>query len=216
MQHKFLLIIFDTIIISEKRDYDNQVWNDKRLIQLTALKVEELNRLLEIYGIIKWNINNRKDSTKENLINAILLYETMSLGGKQTQIMISIDDTYKTYYVQTICNFILVTKRHIGYEEIYTIKNNLSSLNANSEIIYDKGRFHMKSLNSENVINIYNDIKACRKAILFIESYHFYLKVLYLKYVFNEYEINDIIRNICFVYFERTLVGTLNIKCKLE
>jgi hypothetical protein len=50
--------------------------------------------------------------------------------------------------------------------------------------------------------------------MLFIESRNFYFKVKNLLDSFNG--INDIIRNICFVYFERTLNNISNIKFILK
>ena len=62
-------------------------------------------------------------------------------------------------------------------------------------------------------LSLSNDIEICSKAIFFLESWHFYLKVKDLLRLFS-YN-NDIIHYICFIYFQRTIGNLSNIRCKL-
>ena len=210
----------ELIVISETRDHDCQVRTKKRLTELKKLKIYEVEKIIENYGIIKWNVNPGENVTKEHLISGIILHEKMSLGNKQTQLIINIDNQNKSYFIETANKFILVTKKNIDNREIYNIRNNLRSKNSYSEIFYTqkdgKGQFGWKGFMKADSLSLVKDIKICRKAIIFIESYHFYLKVKCLLHVFNVNGIDDIIRNICFVYFERTLSNVSDIRCRLE
>ena len=73
----------ELIIISETRDHDCQIRTKKRLIELNKLNVNELDKIIDQYGIIKWNINPERNVTKEHLINGIILHEKILLGNKQ-------------------------------------------------------------------------------------------------------------------------------------
>ena len=202
----------ELIFISKSRDNDCSIRIKKRLTELNELKVAEINKILEMSGII----NPEKNSTKENSINDIVLHEKMLLGNKKTQIMITIDNKIKTYFVETSNNFNLITRKIIDNKEIYNVRNNLSYTKTHTEIIYekkDKEEFRWKGFPNEDNLSLIKDVRLCGKAMMFIDSYHFYLKVKYLSFISNEF--HDIIKNICFVYFERTLANISDLRCKL-
>jgi hypothetical protein len=82
------------------------------------------------------------------------------------------------------------------------------------KILYNKGRFSHDNRILQKDTNLYNDMKLCRESILFIEFLNLYLKVKYLLCLFDG--INDIIRNICYVYFENTISNISDLKYKLQ
>ena len=203
----------ELIIISKTRDHDCPIRTKKRLIELNKLNVNELDKIVQQCGIKKYNLK-LGNITKKDLINGIILHEKMLLGDKQTELTIKIDNQNKSYFIKTINKFILVTKKNIDYKEFYNIKYNLCCINSSTEILYDDGRFSCKEHILQNLTNLYNDMNICRKAIIFIESYYFYLKVKYLLDKFIG--INDIVLNICFVYFKRSLKNISDVNCKFE
>lgn len=211
------------LIISTKRDHDLN-FNKRRKIELNKLKMDQIHNLIKKYGITE--IHERK-ILKAKLIDGIILYEKMSLGGKQTQLEINIDGEIKSYFVETNNNLILVKKmntKNMGIintddTEIYDIYNYLFEPSISHKQIYrvdnknEKTRFRFNDCICKNKSSILEDVEICHKAICFIDSFYFYLKIKYLSGAFNE--INDIIRNICFIYFDRTLQNVSNIRCKL-
>lgn len=203
----------DLIRISQTRDHDCPIRTQKRLTELKKLNFKELEKIIEKYGIIRYRMIYGT-LTKEILIQGIISHEQILLGNKQTKIIINIDNQNKSYFIETISKFLSVTKTTIENEEFYNIKNNLCSAISEYKILYEKGRFSFNNHILQKHTNLYNDMKLCRKAMLFIESLHFYFKVKYLSYLFDG--INDIITNICFIYFERTITNISNLKCILQ
>lgn len=202
----------DLIIISRKKSNDCPIRTQKRLTELKKLNFKELEKIIDGYGIITHRLV-RGIITKEILIKGIISHEIL-LENKLTEIIINIDNQNKSYFIKTIRNFVSVTKRYLDDNEIYIINFNLCSAHSSMEILYNKGRFSYDNHILNKHANLYNDMELCRKATLFIESLNFYLKVKYLLYAFDG--INDIIINICFVYFERTLSNISNIKYILQ
>ena len=203
----------ELIMISKTRDHVCPIRTNKRLIELKKLKFDELEKIVQRHDIKKYHLTHTGILTREYLINGIISHENMLLGKKQTEIIID----SKSYFIETISKFILITKKNADNKEIYNIKNNLCSPTSSTEISYsEKTLFSFCNHILQKSTNWYDDMKICRKAILFIESYHLYLKIKLLLYVFNENEINDIIRNICLIYFERTLLGVYNVRCRFE
>src|SRR5436190_1513459 len=88
---------------------------------------------------------------------------------------------------------------------------------SNTEAFYKedgKTQFGWEGYMCQDNLSLSKDIKRCHKAIIFIESLYFYIKVKYLLSEFNG--VNDIIKNICFIYFERSFPKVANIRCKLQ
>lgn len=199
-------------IISRTKNHDCSIRTQKRLIELKKLNFKELEKIIDGYGIITHRLF-QGILTKELLTKGIISHEIL-LGNKQTEIIINIDNQNKSYFIKTISKYISVTKININNKETYMIINNLCSPNSYTEILYENGKFSFDNHILQKHTNLYNDIKLCRETMLFIESRHFYFKVKYLLYAFNG--INDIIKNICFVYFERTLSNISDIKYILQ
>lgn len=199
----------ELIIISQIKNYDCPIRTNKRLIELKKLNFKELEKIIERYNIITHRLIYGT-LTRELLIKGIISHEIL-LENKQTEIIINIDNQNKSYFIKTISNFVSVTKRHLA--EIYNINFNLCSASLSMEILYNKGRFSHDNHILQKDTNLYNDIKLCREVMIFIESLNFYIKVKYLLYAFDG--INDIINNICFVYFENTISNISDLKYKL-
>ena len=129
----------------------------------------------------------------------------------------NINNEKKGYFIETKNNFAIVTRKNINNIQIYDVQKGLFDFNTYTKFCYKeengKDRFGWEGYLGEDNLNLSKDIKRCHKAMTFIESLYFYYKVKYLTFLFNE--INDIIRNICLVYFERTLLNIYNIRCKL-
>lgn len=210
--------MLELIVISQTRDHDCEIRTKKRLTELKKLSFNELEIIIDQYYIKRYNLK-QGNLVKEDLINGIILHEKMLLGNKQTEMIINIDNKAKSYFIETANKFVLVTKKNLNNREIYNVKNNLCSTIMYTEILCEKkewkAKFLGKTLTKADNLSILKDIKVCRKAIMFVESFHFYLKVRCLLHVFDTNGIDDIIRNICFVYFERTLSDITEIRCRL-
>lgn len=210
----------DDIIISNKRDHDSQVDKKNRIKELKELKIDDLKEIIEKYKITKiyeWN------PTRTALIDGIILYEKISLGGKQTELKINIDNKIQSYFIKTSHNLILVKKikninDNIDTYGVYRYPFTQNILSTRTILIKkknnDKTQFRFKDCPCKNLQSLINDLEMCHKAINFIESLYFFLKIRYLLCLFNNN--NDIIRNICFIYFERILQNVSNIRCKLQ
>lgn len=197
------------------RTIDCPIETNKRLTELNQLNFKELEQIVVRCGIQRYRLNIGGGLlTKDHLINGIILYENIYSGNKPTEIIINIDNQNKSYFINTISKFVEITKKTIENKEIYNIKNNITYPSSSTEISYENQRFSFHNHILQKHTNLYNDIKLCREAMLFIESRNFYFKVKNLLDSFKG--INDIIRNICFVYFERTLNNISNIKFILK
>ena len=216
--------MFELIIISRTRDHDCPNQTKKRLTELKKLKSYEIDKIIYKYSISKWNMvaNFGPSLTGDDYINGIILHEKMLLGGKQTEILINIGNQTKSYFIKTISKFISVTKGnmpHFDRKEFYDIKFDLCSSDSRARVFCEENeRFscqkHILQINT----NFYKDVEVCHRAIIFIESFYFYLKVKYLLDLFDG--VFDIIRNICFVYFEKAPLNVSsnvsNLRCKFE
>lgn len=196
----------EPILISQSKN--NEMKINKRLYELNNLNPIEINKLLSKYHIVRCNTYD--GNIVNDLFKSIILHENYISNNKQTDI--NIDN--KSYLVNTINNHISVTKININNKEIYKFNINFHVKSSTFEILYENGNFSYDNRILQKHSNLYNDVKLCRKAILFIESYHFSLKTKYLIDLFDD--INDIITNIQSVYFERTLLNVKNINCKLQ
>ena len=212
----------NNIIITENKYHGFKINRSKRLRELNKLKVKELCDLVEHYNIKE---TYEGKILKSDYINGIILYEEMLLGYKQTEIKIYVDGKHKSYFVETKNNLIMVTKLICkGDIQIYNINNNPLVQRPFSRIIGAK-TYYAEKVNGKipfgwygflpkDILSLSNDIEICSKVIFFLESWYFYLKAKYLLCLFDG--INDIIRNICFIYIERTLGNLFNIRCKLQ
>lgn len=240
----------DEIIISAKRDHSFD--ERKRERELNKLKLLELQEVMEQYGFLE--VYELK-LTRAILIYTIILYEKMLLGGKQTEIKVYLDNDFKSYFVETKSNLIMVIKsriiddlqmyyinndifkqekidkdckKYIGYtlkelrtgriiKDINTIINGFIKpddmtyhmINENNDIPYG-----FSGCNCGDNTSLVKDIDSCCKAMVFIESLHFFLEVKRLLHLFDNN--HDIIRNICLIYFDRTLKNISAIRCKLQ
>jgi hypothetical protein len=214
----------NTLIISTKRDHDSINFG-KNWDELKKLKMNQIQDLIKKYGITE--IHDRK-ILKENLIYGIVIYQKMSQGGKQTKIELNIDGFSKTYFIETKNNLVLVRKAKIkkmdiknsNNIELYIIYNYLfDGYKSHTKEFYvekenDKTRFRTSDCICKDRSTLFDDMELCHKAMCFIESLHFYFKIRHLLCLFDNN--NDIIKNICFVYFERTLRNVSDIRCHFQ
>ena len=112
------------IIISTKRDYDAKINGLTRVIKLNRLKITEITEIIKQYGITE---THKHELSKMDLIKGIVLYEKMSLGGKQTKLEINIYNKIKTYFIETKNNLILVKKINKNNIYLYNVYNYLSN-----------------------------------------------------------------------------------------
>ena len=112
--------------------------------ELNKLEIDDINEILEKYGFIKihdWS------SHKSTLIDGIITYEKMSLGGKQTEIKVKIDNKIKSYFLKTKSGLLLVkkvniinlknnTKNNVGDNVKSNVKNNVED-NVNTYGVYE-------------------------------------------------------------------------------
>lgn len=205
----------DQITISYTRENNDDITSKKRLTQLKKLKVADINNIISEYNIKLRNINSGVKANKDVLINSIILHEKMLLFGRQTEI------TYnnKSYWIQTKNNLISIKKETSIANDIYNVSVNLCSDIPNMEVLFDKIKKQLTFKGNKNNLEIYlsilNDVKLCRKALVFMESLDFCFKIYLYMSIYDENGINDIKRNICLVYLEKTLRGCKNIRCKL-
>src|SRR5436190_11161931 len=93
------------IVISNKRDCDHN--SHKRKIYLKKLKLNEIHDIIKQYDITE---KHELKPYKETLIDGIILYEKMLLGGKQTELIINIDNQNKSFFIHTQNKLVLVTR----------------------------------------------------------------------------------------------------------
>ena len=215
------------IMISRRADNQSKIDERIKSIELNKLKMNELRNIIQQYGITE---TQERKVRKADLINGIISYERTFMKGKQTSISMIIDKRLKEYFVETVNNLLCVSKvdkeEYITqnlHEERYFINNRFFSqiITLNHKTFYEakiNGKRIIGKIDEEEELYkdelfLLNDIKICRKVIFYIESLHFYLKVKYLLRVFDNN--NDIIRNICLVYFERTLCNVSDLRCKI-
>ena len=129
----------------------------------------------------------------------------------------------ETYFVETSHNLVYVIKSNSKkfQNETYFANNHFFSHTIIScdKMFYEmkpNGKVLMGIEDEGDKSNLLNDIFLCRKAIFYIELFHFYLKIKYLLVLFDG--VNDIIKNISVIYFERALLhkNISNIRCKFE
>jgi len=204
------------IIISLLRENDFE--SKSRLNQLKKLKVSDINNIITEHDIKLRNINNGFKANKNMLIDAIIIYEKMLLGGRQTKIIDT--KTNKSYWIKTENNLISIKKEPNIDHDIYHVIFNYCLDISNMSVKFEKStkNYLLKGASKIHVEfykSIVRDIKSCKKSLIFMESIEFCFKIVLFMSIFNENGINDIIRNICLVYLERSLYDYKDVRCIL-
>lgn len=214
----------NTLIISTERDH-NSINFGKSWKELDKLKMNHIHDIIKQYGITE---THGRKILKSDLIYGIVLYQKILLGGKQTKIELNIDGACKEFFIETKNNLFLVKKAKIkkmdikktDYLELYIIYNDLfdTVTSHTKEFRVEKEncktRFRTTDCICKDRLKLFDDMELCHKAICFIESLYFYLKIRYLLTLFDNND--DIIKNICFIYFERTLRNVSDIRCNFQ
>jgi len=214
------------IIISTKRD-DNLSNFVHTSTDLKKLKMNELRDIIKKYGI---NEVHERRLLKLDLIFGIIKHEELSAGGKQTELNLNVNGFSKSYFIETKNNLIQIKKHKVkkyGVKtvdnlEFYYIFNYLfidwesegQKLIIENENENDKTRFIITDCICKDRLSLFDDMRRCHKAICFIESLNLFLKVKSLLPLFDNN--NDIVINICNVYFKISLRNVSNIRCKLQ
>lgn len=214
----------DYIIISTKRDNNpaNFVHNYN---DLNKLKMKRIRDIIKKYGIAEIH---EERLFKKDLIYGIIQHEGMSVGCKQTELNLNVDGFSKSYFIETKNNLIKKHKvkkygvKTVDNLELYYIYNYLfldwkpltEELIVESENKNDKTRFIITDCICKDRLSLFNDMRRCHKAICFIESLNLFLKIKYLLPSFDNN--NDIVTNMCNVYFNISLRNVSNIRCKLQ
>ena len=206
------------LTISFERDERLNIDREARSADLDKFKLYELHDIARRYGITE---TKEHKISKPDLIDGIISYEKTFAKGKQTELLVNIDRQHKSYFIKTTNNLKSV-ERTSGDVKIYHVHNYffLQELRLNNEIFYgrkiDGNIFEVKNGYKNYLppylLSLSNDMALCSKAVLFVESLHFYLKVKYLLNLFDG--IDDVIYNICIVYLGRTLENISNIQLK--
>lgn len=209
--------MFNTITISKTRENNDEIKSKKRLTQLKKLKVADVNNIILNYNIQSRNINNGFKANKDLLINAVIIHEKMSLGGRQTEI---IDTNNKSYWIQTETNLVSIKKERLIVNDVYHVNVNFCLNIANMEVSFDriKKQYLFKGVLRDNIEiykSILRDVKSCSKSLIFMESIEFCFKINLFMSIYSENEFNDIKRNIILFYLDRSLKDYKDIRCKL-